>query len=120
MLDPERLARQWVPGRGKPLVRLVARGPGHSTYRVLRDGHFYAMRLPLAPAAGPPAEGTAPWDQRVFAAAAAAQIGPPIGNADPASGVLVTEWVRGRTWTQSSARNPAQSARIARLVQRIQ
>jgi thiamine kinase-like enzyme len=120
MLDPEGLARQWVPGRGKPLVRLVARGPGHCTYRVLRDGHFYAMRLPLAPAAGPPAQGMAPWDQRVFAAAAAARIGPPVSNADPVSGILVTEWVRGRTWTQSSARNPAQSARIARLIQRIQ
>jgi aminoglycoside phosphotransferase (APT) family kinase protein len=120
MLDPEGLARQWVPGRGKPLVRLVARGHEASTYRVLRDGHFFAMRLPLAPAAGPPAGGTAPWDQRVFAAAAAAQVGPPISMADPASGILVTEWVRGRTWTQSSARNPAQSARIARLVRQIQ
>ncbi len=120
MLDPEGLARQWVPGRGKPLVRLVARGLWAATYRVLRDGHFYAMRLPQVAAGAPPDEATAAWDQRVFLAAAAAQIGPPISHADSASGVLVTEWVRGRTWTPSSARNPVQTTRIARLVQRIQ
>jgi thiamine kinase len=120
MLDPEGLARQWVPGRGKPLVRLVARGPAHATYRVMRDGHFYAMRLPVTGSMEPPGGATAHWDQRVFVAAAAAHVGPPISNADPSTGILVTEWVRGRTWTPSSARNPAQTARIARLVQRIQ
>jgi aminoglycoside phosphotransferase (APT) family kinase protein len=120
MLDPEQLARTWVPGRGKPLVRLLARGPWAATYRVMRDGRFYAMRLPKVPATEPPANASAPWDQRVFVAAAAAKLGPPISNADPASGILVTGWVRGRTWTQSRARAPAQTTRIARLVQRIQ
>jgi thiamine kinase-like enzyme len=120
MLDPEGLARESVPGRGKPLVRLVARGPGHSTYRVMRDGQFYAMRLPLSPSAPIAADRLASWDVRVFGAAAAAQLGPAICHADPASGILVTKWVRGRTWTAASAKNSAQTTRIALLVRRIQ
>jgi thiamine kinase-like enzyme len=124
VLDPEGLAREAVPGHGKPLARLVARGPGHSTYRVMRDGQSYAMRLPLMPPAANPAANPAdtlvPWDFRVFTAAAAAHLGPAIRHADPVSGILVTEWVRGRTWTAASARNPAQTSRIALLVQRIQ
>jgi thiamine kinase len=118
MLDPEGLARRWVPGGGKPLVRLVARGPGNSTYRVRRDGLNYAMRLPRVPLAAP-VDAEAPWDQRVFAAAAAAQLSPPVRNADPASGILVTEWVRGRPWTVAGAKDPAQTTRVATLVRRI-
>ena len=120
MLDPEGLARAAVPGRGKPLVRLVARGPGHSTYRVMRDGLFYAMRLPLVPLAPHAAEVLAPWDLRVCMAAAAAHLGPAICHADPATGILVTLWVRGRGWTAASAKSPAQTSRIALLVRRIQ
>jgi aminoglycoside phosphotransferase (APT) family kinase protein len=119
MLDPEGLARRWVPGSGRPLLRLVARGMANSTYRVRRDGLNYAMRLPRVPSAAPPADATAPWDQRVFAAAAAAHLGPPISNADPASGVLVTEWVRGRPWTAASAKEPAQTTRVAMLLRLI-
>ena len=119
MLDPEGLARRWVPGRGKPLIRLVARGPGNSTYRVRRDGLNYAMRLPRVPFAPPLAGADAPWEQRVFAAAAAAHLSPPISNADPASGILVTEWLRGRPWTAAGAKDPAQTTRVAMLVRRI-
>jgi thiamine kinase len=119
MLDPEGLARRWVPGRGRPLVRLVARGPGNSTYRVRRDALNYAMRLPRVPSSAPPVSTVAPWDQRVFAAAAAAHLGPPISNADSASGILVTEWVRGRPWTADSAKEPAQTTRVAMLVRHI-
>jgi aminoglycoside phosphotransferase (APT) family kinase protein len=119
MLDPEDLARRWVPGRGKPLVQLVARGPGNSTYRVRRDGLNYAMRLPRTPFAPLPVDAEAPWEQRVFEAAAAAHLSPPVSNADPASGILVTEWVRGRPWTQASAKDPAQTTRVAMLVRRI-
>ncbi len=120
MLDPEGLAREAVPGRGKPLVRLVARSPGASTYRVMRDGQFYAMRLPRVPPAPALGDMPVPWDLRVCTAAAAAQLGPAICHADPVSGILATLWVRGRTWTAASAKNPAQTSRIALLVRRIQ
>jgi thiamine kinase len=122
MLDAEGLARQWVPGRGKPVVRLIARGLWHATYRVRRDARWYAMRVPTGPAtaavADPPGDHT--WDQRVFAAAAAAGLGPTIASCDPASGILVTGWVAGRSWTRAQAILSANMRRIAELVRRIQ
>ncbi|MFI4890975.1 MAG: phosphotransferase [Steroidobacterales bacterium] len=120
MLDPEGLAQQSVPGRGKPLVRLVARGLQASTYSVRRDGRRYAMRLPLAPAAIRPAAAAPPWEQRVFTAAAQAGLGPAIRHSDPASGIVVTEWVRGRRWTRAEVTHGINIRRFAMLVRRIQ
>ncbi len=119
MLDPEGLARRWVPGRGTPLVRLVARGPKAATYSVRRDGRRYALRLPLAPP-GPPAAAAPSWEQRVSAAAGWAGLGPAVSQSDAATGIVVTEWARGRVWTRAQAAQRVGIARIAALVRAIQ
>ena len=120
MLDPEGLAQHWVPGCGTPRVRLVARGLGHATYSVRRDGRRYAMRLPLVPSAMRPEAAAPPWERRVFAAAALSGLGPAIRRCDPDTGIVVTDWVRGRCWTRAQASHRASTARIAALVRRIQ
>jgi thiamine kinase-like enzyme len=117
MLDPEALARQWVPGSGKPVVRLLARGLAATTWRVRRDRRSFAMRVPLA--VQPLPAGAVAWEHAVFAAAAAAGIGPAVAARDPASGILVTDWVGGRPWTRAAARDPDNAARIAALIRRI-
>src|SRR5450631_3071219 len=118
MLDPEALARASVPGSGAVVLRLLARGPGHATYRVRRDGRCYAMRLLLPPAPGRPA--AAHGQFRLALVAASAGVGPAVARCDPDAGILVTEWIRGRAWTRAFARDPASAARFAALVRRIQ
>ncbi len=117
MLDLEAVARQWIPGRATPVVRLVARGPGHATYQVRRGRQRYALRLPDAAAGG---AGADLWFARVAAATAAAGLAPPVIAADPASGLVVTAWVAGRCWTRAYARADATLPRIATLIRAIQ
>lgn len=118
MLDPERMAREWVPGNGAVVVRLLARGLHHATYRVRRDGSSYAMRLPLV-ALRPASRAIARRELRILSAAAAAGLAPAVARYDPVAGVLVTQWIRGRCWTRAQTRDPANAMRIAILVQRI-
>jgi aminoglycoside phosphotransferase (APT) family kinase protein len=121
MLDPEALAREWVPGEGAPVVRLLSRGLAASTWRVRRDGRSFAMRVPLAaaPASATALAGDAASEISVFAAAAAAGLGPPVAAADPATGILVTGWTRGRSWSRATARDARQAPRIAALLRAI-
>jgi len=60
-------------------------------------------------------------DAEVFAsrAAAASGVAPQVAAHDPAAGVLVIEWVDGRTFTEDDVRDSAQLPRIAAVLRRL-
>jgi len=60
-------------------------------------------------------------DAEVYAsrAAAATGVAPPVVAHDPDAGVLVIEWVEGRTFTEDDVRDGAQLPRIAAVLRRL-
>ena len=76
---------------------------------VLRKDEPGARRLGLNRAAEPD----------VLRAAAAAGLGPACRLADPAAGLLLTDWLPGRAWTASDLQEPDNLRRAASLLRRV-
>jgi thiamine kinase-like enzyme len=115
--DVPRLAATLVPGRGEPEIRQIEAGPLNATYRVLRDGLAYALRVRVGASPVPGADPA--WECRVSQWAAAAQLAPMLLHCDPAQGVQITRWVAGRALTAQHVRGPAGIAQVAALIARI-
>jgi len=79
------------------------------TLAVLRQDEPGAGRLGLNRVAEPD----------VIRAAAAAGLGPACLFADPARGLLLTEWLPGRAWTEADLREPGNLSRAAALLRRV-
>jgi thiamine kinase-like enzyme len=110
--DPAQLAARVLPGGGPVELRRLRSGLVNETYRVRRDGKSYALRLPsvgLQPVAD------RVWECRVLENAARAGLAPPVRHCEPGAGVLVSDWVAGR----SPDPHDIQVARIAGLMQRV-
>ncbi len=58
-------------------------------------------------------------EPEVLKAAAAAGLGPACLLADPARGLLLTEWLPGRAWTAADLQAPANLRRAATLLRRL-
>ncbi|HWG72353.1 MAG TPA: phosphotransferase [Steroidobacteraceae bacterium] len=110
-------AARHVPGSGAVGIRPLGNGLVNETYRVLRDGAAYALRLaaPNPHALGPDRA----WEAQVLERAGAAGVAPALEYCDAARGILILRWVEGRTWTAPQARRPANIARMAQLLRRI-
>jgi thiamine kinase-like enzyme len=119
--DIERLAREVVPGRGALKVELLGTGLFNQTYRAVRDGAAYALRV----AAARPAEypfGLGPnvaWEAEVLGAAGRAGIAPPLVYSDFKRAVLVTRWVEGRSWSPEEVRDFKNLGKIAALLRNV-
>jgi len=113
----ELLVIRHVPGSGKADIRLAERGSANATYRVLRDGRAYALRLTAADS--PDLGVDRLWESRVMTNAALADLAPGIEYCDPSRGILLTRWVDGRRWTAADARQPVNLSRIADLLRRV-
>jgi thiamine kinase-like enzyme len=115
--DVPRLAATLVPGRTEPEIRQIEAGPVNETYRVLRDGLAYALRVRVSASPVPGADPV--WECRVSQWAAAAQLAPMLVHCDPAQGVQITRWVVGRALTAPQVRGSAGIAQVAALIARI-
>jgi aminoglycoside phosphotransferase (APT) family kinase protein len=125
--DVLRLAARLVPGVGELEIRQVGASllgpvpvdPGslNATYRVLRDGHAFALRIRGAKEPEPGADPV--WECRVSQWAAAAQLAPEVVHCDPALGVQITRWVDGRAPPAAQVREHAGIAQAAALIGRI-
>jgi thiamine kinase len=114
----ESLAVRHVPGDGRPQVHRLGKGLINETYRVVRGGERFALRVA---AANPHHLGVdREWEGRVLGAAVAADLAPAIVYCDPQHGILLTRWVEGVPWSPSDVRRAPGIARIAGLVRRIQ
>jgi thiamine kinase-like enzyme len=112
----EEYALRWVPGEGPVEIHSLASGLVNESCRVARAGRLYSMRMAAESRdLGLDRE----WECKVLGAAAAAGLAPAIEYCDPAQGILVADWVSGRTWTPEEVRQPHQIHEMAQLLRGI-
>jgi aminoglycoside phosphotransferase (APT) family kinase protein len=117
LAELERLAARHLPGQGVLEIQGPERGLVNETYRVLRDGAAYAVRVA---AANPHHLGVdRGWEARVLTRAAAADLAPSLLYCDPGRAILISSWVDGRAWSASDVRQAGNLSRIADLLHRI-
>jgi thiamine kinase-like enzyme len=113
----ERLAVRRVPGPGTPIIHRLAKGLINETYRVVRHGESFVLRVA---AANPHHLGVdREWEGRLLGAAVAADLAPAVVHCDPAHGILLTRWVEGAPWGPSDVRGAPGIERIAELLRRV-
>jgi thiamine kinase-like enzyme len=113
----ERTVSLHVPGEGKLDIHRLGEGLVNETYRVLRDGRAYALRVAAAESPGLGLDRA--WEARVLERAVAADLAPELTYYDPQRGILIARWVDGRSWSPSDVRRQSNIARVADLVRRI-
>ena len=115
--DVEDVADRHVPGIGKINIHRSRQGLVNQTYRVLRDGKAYALRVA---AANPHELGLdRHWEARVLESAVATGLAPALVYCDPERGILVSRWVDGRSWGAEDTLRPVNLSRMAELLHRI-
>src|ERR1700734_810788 len=92
----ESVAERHVPGSGKVELHPLRQGLVNATYRVLRDGNAYALRVAAANLHDLGLDRH--WEARVLERAVAAELAPPLVYYDPERGILISRWVEGRSW----------------------
>lgn len=113
----EELALRWVPGDGPVDVLALTSGLVNESCRVTRGGRMYSMRVATADGGGLGVDRE--WECKVLGRAAAAGLAPAILRCEPTEGILVADWVNGRTWTPREIRQPAQIRAMAQLLRRV-
>jgi thiamine kinase-like enzyme len=113
----ESVAARYVPGEGTPELHRVGAGLVNEIYRVRRAGRSFALRATVA---NPYDLGVdREWEARVLEIAVEADLAPAVVYGDPQRGLLISDWVPGRTWSSAELRQPANMARMAELLRRI-
>ena len=110
------LARGLIPGKGEVSLQRLGTGLRNATYRAVRDGLEYSLRVP---ADGAPNSQDLAWEVRVLEQAGREGLAPPLIQADEASGVLLLRWVRGDTWSEPAARSPEAIDKMAQLLRAV-
>jgi thiamine kinase-like enzyme len=119
-MPPDELASavsRHVPGEGKIEMHRVSTGLVNETYRVLRDGRAYALRVTATSSDDLGLDRA--WEARVLERAAAADLAPVLEYYDPRHGILIARWVDGRPWSPPEVRRQSNIARMAELMRRI-
>lgn len=118
MLPPEieALASSLIPGEGAVSLQRLGTGLFNATYRAVRNGVEYSLRVP---ADGAPSPQDLAWEIRVLEQAGLAGLAPPLIHADEASGVLLLRWVPGDTWSEQTARSPEAIDKMALLLRAV-
>jgi thiamine kinase len=113
----DRVASRHVPGTGKTHIQALRQGLINDTYRVVRDGRAFALRVA---ASNPWDLGLdRDWEARVLERAALGGLAPALEFCDPTCGILVAQWALGRSWSPDDARLPSNIARMAELIRRV-
>jgi thiamine kinase-like enzyme len=113
----ECVAARHVPGTGKLAIHRLRSGLVNETYRVLRDGGVYALRVAASNPYGLGLDRA--WEARVLEPAVLAGLAPGLEYCDPQRGILISRWVDGRLWTPADVRGRTNIARMADLARRI-
>jgi thiamine kinase-like enzyme len=120
-MQPDELARiaaRVVPGSGPATLDRLSCGLVNTSYRVVREGRPYVLRIASASALELGLDRA--WEMRVLSVASGAGLAPVIEHCDPPAGILVVRWAMGRSWSQDEVREPENIRRIGVLVRRIQ
>jgi thiamine kinase len=113
----ESVASRYIPGRGTLDIHRSSSGLVNETYRVLRDGRAYALRVAAGDSDDLGLDRA--WEARVLGRAAAADLAPVLEYCDPQRGILIAHWVDGRSWSPTDVRRQANISRMAELLRRI-
>jgi thiamine kinase len=113
----ESVAYRHVPGTGELEIQRLRQGLVNETYRVLRDGHAYALRAAAVNSYDLGLDRR--WEAQVLEGAVAAKLAPALVYCDPEHGILIWRWVDGRSWSIEDTLRPANLSRIAELMHRI-
>jgi thiamine kinase-like enzyme len=113
----ESVAARHVPGRGKVDIHRLSEGLVNESYKVLRDGSAYVLRV-AAPGHRDLGLDHA-WEARVLEGATQGGLAPVIEYSDPQHGIWIARWIDGRSWNRPEVRRPANLSRMAALMQRI-
>ena len=106
-----------MPGRGPVAIERLGSGLVNESYRVLRDGSRYSLRVTVPDAVQLGIDRD--WEYRVLERASAARLAPRVERWEPRQGILVTRWVEGRVWSEDEARLTANIAKVALLARRV-
>src|ERR1700691_734650 len=120
-MQPDELARiaaRAVAGSGPATLDRLSCGLVNASYRVVREGRPYVLRIASASALELGLDRA--WEMRVLSVASGAGLAPVIEYCDPPAGILVMRWAMGRSWSQDEVREPENIQRIGVLVRRIQ
>jgi thiamine kinase-like enzyme len=112
----EGLCRAIVPGAGSIELQALGAGLISETYRVVRDGITYTLKV-----AAEPRELylDLPWEARVLKRAGAIGLAPRLEYCDLDAAVLLSRWAKGRSWVAHEARAAANLESIAALLRRV-
>ncbi len=113
----ESMVSRHVPGGGKLEIHRLGNGLVNETYRVLRDGSAYALRVAATNSHDLGLDRA--WEARVLERAVAADLAPELTYYDPQRGILIARWVDGRLWSPADVRRQSNIARVAELMRRI-
>jgi thiamine kinase len=116
-MTPEESLRQ-IPGFSQaPIVRQIAAGPVSDGFLVEHAGGQYVLRIdrPIAATLGLDRDAEA----TIAGAMGEQGIGPRLEFADPGSGVLVSEYLPGRSWVVSDLDDPENLRRLAGMLRRL-
>jgi thiamine kinase len=113
----ECLCQAIVPGSGS--VDLTALGAGliSETYRVVRDGVAYTLKV--AAEHRPGLRLDLAWEVRVLELAGSVGLAPRLVYFDPDNAVRLTRWAEGRSWVSHEAAAAANLEKIAALLRRV-
>jgi len=113
----ESAASSYIPGRGTLDIHRTSTGLVNETYRVMRDGRAYALRVAAGDSYDLGLDRA--WEARVLGRAAAADLAPALEYCDPQRGILIAHWVDGRSWSPTDVRRQANISRMAELLRQI-
>jgi thiamine kinase len=112
----ESIAALHVPGQGTVDIHRLSEGLVNETYRVVRDGSAYVLRV-AATTADLGLDHA--WEARVLERAVLAGLAPTLEYCDPRRGILIARWVDGSSWSPAEVRQAANISRMAALMRRI-
>jgi thiamine kinase-like enzyme len=112
----ERLSTEVVPGSGALDIQPLSVGLLNETYRVVRNGSAYVLRLAVA---RPDLAGDRAWKTKVLEKAGRSGFAPLPVYSDPVKGVLLTPWVDGRFWSVPETRQSRNLSSFAHLLHRV-
>jgi thiamine kinase len=112
----ESVAALHVPGQGKVDIHRLSEGLVNETYRMLRDGNAYVLRV----AASTHDLGLDHvWEARVLERAVLGGLAPAVEYCDARRGILVARWIDGKSWSPADVRRASNVSRMAALMRRI-
>ena len=111
------VAERHVPGAGALDIQRLSQGQVNDTYRVLRDGRGYGLRVAAENCEDLGLDRA--WELRVIECAVRAGLAPAVEYFDLRRGILISRWIEGRTWSAAAARRASNIARMAALARRV-